>query len=589
VETQDIFCAFEALVKKSFLEVMKNHNQAAVDPALLSDNAIKVETPKDPKFGDMSSNVAMVFAKAAGMNPRELAEDITAVLQRDDRVLNVNVAGPGFINWALSPNYVQKCLAEVISIPGERFGLQDLGQGQKVNIEYVSANPTGPLHAGHARGAVVGDVLANLLNAVGYDVTKEYYINDAGSQIDTLARSVYHRYCEQLGRDMGPLPDNCYPGEYVSEIAQKLIKLHGDKFLDQPEQEWSPSFKQFSVQDQMAIVKQDLAELGVHHDVFVSEASLIEKGLVKQTLEYLKSKGLVYQGVLTPPKGKTVDDWEPREQILFKSTAFGDEIDRPLLKSDGTWTYFASDIAYHRDKLERGYDVLINFWGADHGGYVKRMEAAVDALAGKKLTVKICQLVKFIMDGKDVKMSKRAGTFITMRDVLDAVGRDVTRFIMLTRRDDVVLDFDFAQVVEKSRDNPVFYVQYAHARICSVFRQYRESFGRDFSADTAKNADLSQLSSEEELAQIKLLLQWPRVLNTAASALEPHKIVFFLQEVAAGLHILWNAGKNDLTLRFVNPNNEAETASRLALLYATKMVISSGFKIVGIDPVEELR
>ncbi|MDR1366094.1 MAG: arginine--tRNA ligase [Holosporales bacterium] len=589
METQDVFCAFEALVKKSFLEVMKNCDKTVIEPTVLNDSAIKVETPKDQKFGDMSSNVAMVFAKTAGINPRKLAEDIAEVLQRDDRIANVNVAGPGFINWALSPSYVQKCLAEVISIPGERFGLHDLGQGQKVNIEYVSANPTGPLHAGHARGAVVGDVLANLLSAVGYYVTKEYYINDAGNQIDVLARSVYHRYCERLGRSMGPLPDNCYPGEYVSDIAQKLIKLHGNKFLDQSEQEWLPLFKQFSVQDQMTIIKQDLAELGVHHDVFVSEASLIEKGLVGETLEYLKSKGLVYQGVLNPPKGKMVDDWEPREQTLFKSTAFGDEIDRPLLKSDGSWTYFASDIAYHRDKLERGHDILINFWGADHGGYVKRMEAAVDALSDKKLTVKICQLVKFVRDGKDVKMSKRAGVFITMRDVLDAVGRDVTRFIMLTRRDDMALDFDFAQVVEKSRDNPVFYVQYAHARICSVFRQYRESFGRDFSADIAKSADLSQLNSEEELTQIKLLLQWPRALNTAALALEPHKIVFFLQEVAAGLHALWNAGKNDLTLRFVNTDNEAETASRLALLYATKMVISSGFKIVGIDPVEELR
>ncbi|MDR1475129.1 MAG: arginine--tRNA ligase [Holosporales bacterium] len=583
---QDIFCTFQVLIKKALLQVAGKSGQQV----LVSDGAVDV--PKDLKFGDMSSNIAMVFAKKIGIPPRELAEDIAAILRNDDRILSVNIAGPGFINWFLRPEYVKKRLAAIIvsdDVGDKKFGFQNIGKGKKVNIEYVSANPTGPLHAGHARGAVVGDVLANMLRSVGYDVTREYYINDAGNQINMLARSVYHRYCEQLGRDIGALPSDCYSGEYVSEIAQALVSKYGNKFLDQNENEWASLFKQFSVQNQMAIIKRDLADLGVHHDIFTSESSLIEKGLVKEMIKFLQDKGFVYKGVLTPPKGKVVDDWEPREQTLFKSTAFGDEIDRPLLKSDGFWTYFASDIAYHRDKFCRGYDILIDFWGADHGGYVKRMEAAVEAIANKKLKVKICQLVKFIRDGKDVKMSKRAGAFITLRDVLDAVGRDVIRFIMLTRRDDVVLDFDFTQVVEKSRDNPVFYIQYAHARICSVFRQYKEFFGVDFDVDAAKNANLSLLSSEEELGQIKLLLRWPRLLKTAVLALEPHKIVFYLQEVAVGLHVLWNAGKNNLALRFINPNDKVETAARLALLYATKTVVSLGFEIIGIEPVEELR
>ncbi len=587
------------MVKNAILNVAKSHSADAHDKvtAFLKEKNIKVETPKEQKFGDMSTNVAMIFSKIINIPTRELAELLVKEIEADKRVFAVNIAGAGFVNWSLSKDYVQECLKSVLSLYIQnaeyKYGFQNFGNAQRVNVEYVSANPTGPLHAGHARGAVVGDVLANLLNAVGYDVTKEYYINDAGNQVNCLARSVYHRYSELLGQQVGDLPDNCYPGEYVFEIAKKLIEIHGDKFLNKPESEWLETFKQFAVDDQLDCIKHDLAEIGIHHDVFVSEADILKKGLAEETLNYLKKKDLVYSGVLTPPKGKVIEDWEPKEQTLFKSTQFGDEVDRPLIKSDGHYTYFASDIAYHKTKIERKYDKIINFWGADHGGYVKRMEAAVNALADDKnsfeFKVKICQLVKFIRSGKDVKMSKRAGTFVSLRDVINAVGRDVVRFIMLTRRDDVVLDFDFDQVVSQSRENPVFYVQYAHARICSVFRQYKETFGGDINTSTLSQAINSLSLSDEELDVVKTLLHWPKVISIAAHAFEPHKIAFYLQALASKFHTLWNAGKTDLSLRFINRDNQQETLSKMIVLYLIKAVMSVGFEIIGVIPVEELR
>ncbi|XDZ66882.1 arginine--tRNA ligase [Alphaproteobacteria bacterium LSUCC0684] len=547
----------------------------------LAITSVGCEAPRDPSHGDLATNAAMVLAKSAGMKPRDLAEMITAPLQQVDGITGVEIAGPGFINIRLDPaiwrDTLDACLAA-----GEDWGRSDIGTGQKVNVEYVSANPTGPLHAAHARGAIIGDSLAALLEKAGFEVTREYYINDAGTQVDTLARSAYLRYREAMGEDIGTIPKGFYPGEYLIETGRAFAQAHGERYMNAPEEEWLPVVRAFAIEAMMADIREDLVRLGIRMDVFSSERALVENGAVEKTMDELARRGLIYEGVLDPPKGKIPDDWEPREQTLFRSTDFGDDIDRPIRKSDGTWTYFASDVAYHLDKLSRGAGRLINIWGADHGGYVKRMQASVAALSGRKdaLDVRLCQLVNLMDKGKPVKMSKRAGTFVTLSDVLDSVGKDILRFIMLTRRSDQAMDFDYARVTEQSRDNPVFYVQYAHARASSVLRQ---AGGR-----IEDRVDLSPLKDEAEMALIRLLASWPRMVESAAIAHEPHRIAFHLNDLAAAFHTLWNKGRDDPSLRFILEDDRPATMARLRLVDATALVIRSGLAMLGVEAAEEM-
>jgi arginyl-tRNA synthetase len=546
-----------------------------------------VEPPKEAVFGDFSTNIAMVLAGKMNCSAMTLAEDICAKLRADDRFERVEVKKPGFINWFVPRSVF---LDHIPSMLDRNFGKTNQGNGRRINVEYVSANPTGPIHTGHVRGAVSGDVLARLLDFVGYKVTKEYYINDAGKQVEILAHSLHHRYLEQLKQADGDFPRNGYPGEYLIDTAKKIVSEYGDKFLHVDESQWLDFFKRFAVADMMAGIKEDLDLLGVHHDVFVSENTLIESGAVDHVIEWLKGRGLVYTGTLPQPKGGgDSEDWEEREQLLFKSSTFGDDTDRPIQKSDGSWTYFASDIAYHMNKIERGFDEMVDFWGADHGGYVKRMQAAVLALSDgkKKLDVKLVQLVRLLENGREAKMSKRAGTFVTARDIVDKVGRDVVRFIMLTRRDDVSLDFDFQKVVDQSRENPVFYVQYAYARSCSVMKLFQQTFPnkaipdiQDISLELLDNADINL---------IKKMSDWPRQVILAAKKREPHRIAFFLLELAAVFHSFWNQGKDNSLLRFVIPDDFEKTCVRLTLLKIMQNVIESAFDIMGVTPVKELR
>ncbi|MBT5676598.1 MAG: arginine--tRNA ligase [Rhodospirillaceae bacterium] len=553
---------------------------------------VLVEPPRDPSHGDMATNAAMVLAKRAGKAPRDIATLLAGRLGARDGIAAVDVAGPGFINLRLSPAYWQTALARIIA-SGERYGAFDLGKGQKVNVEYVSANPTGPLHVGHARGTVFGDVLAALLERMGYVVTREYYVNDAGAQVDTLARSVYQRYLEALGRELGPDAfDEGYPGDYLVPVGQALAREHGEKFADAPESEWFETFRAFAVESMLSLIRDDLDALGVHHDLFSSEKKLVEDGQVQNTFIDFQSRDLIYEGVLEPPKGKPPpDDWEPRPQNLFRATSFGDEVDRPLKKSDGSWTYFATDIAYHRDKFERGFHDMIDVWGADHGGYVKRMKAAVSAVSSDKakLDVKLCNMVKLTQGGKPVAMSKRSGQFVTLRDVVDEVGKDVVRFIMLTRKNDAPLEFDLARVVEQSKDNPVFYVQYAHARIRSVLRRAEAEMPGLVAGDFPANVNLSVLTDAAELDLIKSMCGWPRAIDSAVSSHEPHRLAFYLQELAAAFHLLWNKGNEDHALRFIIAENDQVTAARLALIGAVAQVISLGLGIFAVQPVEEMR
>ena len=474
---------------------------------------------------------------------------------------------------------------------GKNFGDSAMGAGARVNVEYVSANPTGPMHVGHGRGAVVGDALSSLLAKAGFAVAREYYVNDAGAQIDILARSLHLRYREALGEPIGAIPDGLYPGEYLIETSQKLVERDGRKWLARSEGEWLAPLRDFAIAEMMALIGGDLALLGVRHDRFVSERALVTAGAIGECLAALDGRGLIYTGVLEPPKGKLPEDWEPRRQTLFRATEFGDDVDRPLKKSDGSWTYFAADIAYHRDKFRRGFANLIDVWGADHGGYVKRMQAAVKAVTGGEaaLDVKLCQLVNLYDKGVPVRMSKRAGTFVTLREVIDEVGRDVFRFIMLTRKNDQALDFDFAKVTEQSRDNPVFYVQYAHARAASVMRHAAEAFPGDDLSDTAlAETPLDRLADPAELALIRRLAAWPRLVEGAAEAHEPHRIAFYLQEVAAEFHMLWNKGKDAAELRFILASDPALTRARLALVRAVAIVVASGLAVIGVVPVEEM-
>jgi len=552
---------------------------------------VTVEPPRDASHGDMATNIAMVMAGRAKMKPRDFAESVAEKLTALDDIEKVEVAGPGFINMTLAPSVWQSHIKAIIR-QGVEYGSSELGANKKVNIEYVSANPTGPMHIGHARGAVVGDALASLYQKAGYDVVREYYINDAGSQIDVLAKSALLRYREALGEDIGAIPEGLYPGDYLVPVGEKLFKEYGKKLAEMDEKSALDIAKPFAIAAMMDMIRSDLKELGVEHNIFTSEKSLHDADAVTQGLKELEALGLIYKGVLEPPKGKLPDDWEAREQTLFKSTEFGDDVDRALAKSDGSWTYFAADVAYTKDKLSRGFEQLVMILGADHGGYVKRMKAIVKALSkdAVSLDIQLCQLVKFMEDGVAIKMSKRAGTFTTVRDVVEAVGKDVVRFIMLTRKPEQPLDFDLKKVTEKSKENPVFYVQYAHARCQSILRMSGESMpNAKEKAEALKDVDVSQLNSDAELQLMQLLASWPRMVEAAAIAGEPHRVAYYLQEVAASFHGLWNKGNDDAHFRFIIEQDEELTAARLVLIQAVATVIASALSVLGVTPVDEMR
>ncbi|PWJ18330.1 arginine--tRNA ligase [Jannaschia seohaensis] len=548
---------------------------------------VAVEPPRDPAHGDMATNAAMVLAKPARMKPRDIAEALAPKLAADPRVASAEVAGPGFLNIRLAPTVWQTVVAGVLA-QGDGFGRSEMGQGQRVNVEYVSANPTGPLHVGHTRGAVFGDALASLLSYAGYDVTREYYINDAGAQVDVLARSVYLRYLEAHGEAV-EFPDGTYPGDYLVAVGQALKDKLGDRYVGKDESVWLADIRDFATDAMMDLIRADLARLGVKMDVFSSEKALYGTGQIEAAIAALDAKGLIYTGTLAPPKGKLPDDWEAREQTLFRSTAYGDDQDRPIRKSDGSWTYFAPDIAYHYDKANRGFDALINVFGADHGGYVKRMKAAVAALTDDKvpLDIKLTQLVKLMKDGEEFKMSKRAGTFVTLADLVELVGPDVTRFIMLTRKNDAPLDFDIDKALEQSKDNPVYYVQYAHARVMSVLRKAAEQ-GLDVSESALARADLTKLDHAAEHSLAAKLAEWPRLVEIAARTHEPHRVAFYLYDLASNFHALWNRGNDESTLRFLQ-DDAATSLAKIGLARAVSLVIASGLGILGVEPAQEMR
>jgi arginyl-tRNA synthetase len=564
--------------------------------------AFVVEPPRDAAHGDLATNAAMVYArqaKAAYGNPRLFAIAIAADLAQDGDVVSAEVAGPGFINIVIAPRLYAAVLRALLA-EGTRFGsgADRAKPVAKVNVEYVSANPTGPLHVGHGRGAVFGDALANLLAFVGQPLAREYYINDAGAQVDVLARSAFLRYREALGETIGAIPEGLYPGDYLIPIGAELAARHGRALLAVAEADWLPIVRTVAISGMMELIRDDLAALGIRHDVFFSERSLTQKSgtedAVTAAIEDLRTKGLIYEGRLAPPKGQVSEDWEDREQILFRSTAFGDDTDRPLIKSDGSYTYFASDIAYHKSKIDRGFAVLIDVWGADHAGYVKRMRAAVAALSDGRaaLDVKLCQLVKLMRNGEPVKMSKRSGDFVTLREVVDEVGVDAVRFMMLFRKNDAPLDFDLAKVIEQSKDNPVFYVQYAYARGRSVLRlaaQNERLADADLGAAALAQAGLDRLLDSGELALIKLLAQYPRLIEAAAAAHEPHRIAFHLYEIASTFHAQWNRGKDQPQLRFVNEESREMSLARLALVTAVTSVLRSGLALLGVNAPEEMR
>jgi len=590
----DPFLTFEAEVSSAFAKLQKKHGF----PEDIDLKGVKVELPRDPSHGDLSTNAAMVLAKKVKLKPRDLADLFVGAFQDIEIVQEASAAGPGFVNLTLSDQFWQAQLRPILEAK-VRFGFVANASGEKVNVEYVSANPTGPMHVGHCRGAVFGDALANLLDAAGYDVTREYYINDAGAQVDQLARSAHLRYREALGEKIGDIPEGLYPGDYLIPVGQALAEKHGAAFLECSEDEWMPAVRDFAIDRMMDMIRDDLRALGIEQEVFFSERDLQKangpssnRSALDAALHKLTSDGLIYQGVLEPPKGKKPDDWEEREQTLFRATDFGDDTDRPLLKSDGSYTYFASDIAYHNNKFERGFAEMIDVWGADHAGYIKRMQAAVKAITGGRgtLDVKICQLVRLFRDGEPVKMSKRAGTFVTLREVVDEVGADVVRFIMLFRKNDAALDFDFAKVLEQSKDNPVFYVQYAHARVHSVLRMALETLApEDIADDSIVNANVQKLTNVSEIALMKQMAAFPRLVQNAATTHEPHRIAFYLYELASEFHSLWNKGKDDPTLRFVIPQDKDVTLARLAMVRAVGWVIAAGLGILGVRPLEEMR
>jgi len=576
--------------KEEIIKLLDTLAAAGELPAGLDMSRVNVEPPRDSAHGDMATNAAMVLAKLAGKNPRQLAEALAEKLKTVSGVAETSVAGPGFVNFRLIDSEWLSILPEILK-SGIHYGDSMIGGGEKVNVEYVSANPTGPLTIGHARGAVVGDTLAALLQKAGFDVVREYYINDAGNQVETLARSVYLRYREALGEKIAEIPSGFYPGEYLKDVGAELAKRDGKKWMEEPESAWLSVCKAIALEMMMVEIKKDLNDMGIQYAVFTSEQAIIDAGAVDKAFKELEDQGLIYTGVLEPPKGKKPDDWEERSQTLFKSTLFGDDTDRPLKKSNGAWTYFANDVAYHWDKFSRGSKILIDIWGADHGGYVKRIQAAVKAVTKQQaiVDVKLCQLVHTLDNGQPVRMSKRAGTFVTLRDMLDKVGKDVLRFIMLTRRNDQTLEFDFAKVTEQSRDNPVFYVQYAHARCHSVLRNANEMFPHeDLSAEALAKADVTRLNSEDELKLIRLMAGWPRHVESAAEAHEAHRIAFHLHDLASEFHSFWNKGKDDTTLRFLIEQDKELSFARLALVRAVATVIASGLAVMGVTPLEEM-
>ena len=557
-----------------------------------------VEPPREAAHGDLSTNAAMVYAreaKQAGSNPRALAVGLAEDLAREPDVVSAEAAGPGFINIALKPDVYEHVLKTVL-IQGAGFGAGARSAEGPVNVEYVSANPTGPMHVGHARGAVFGDALASLLIFSGREATREYYVNDAGGQVDVLARSAFLRYRESLGEDIGPIPEGLYPGDYLKPVGESLVREYGAALKDKPETEWLPAARNRAIDAMMAMIRSDLAALNITHEVFASERALTGadggEDRVRETIEWLRARGVVYQGRLPPPKGAPADDWEDREQTLFRSTEFGDDVDRPLIKSDGGYTYFASDIAYHKTKIDRNFRALVDVWGADHAGYVKRMQAAVAALSGgkAKLEVRLCQLVRLMRAGEPVKMSKRSGEFVTLREVVEEVGADAVRFMMLMRKNDAPLDFDLAKVIEQSQDNPVFYVQYAHARARSVLRQGKAVFADfDPGPKALAQADLSLLTDEGERELMRTLAQYPRLVRQAADAHEPHRIAFFAHELATRFHAHWNRGKDAPRLRFINENERILSYARLALVAAVSLVLASALSILGVSAPEEMR
>ena len=568
------------------LDALEQMTQTGELPEGLDFANVTVEPPRDPAHGDMATNAAMVLAKPAGLKPREIAEALAARLAADPRIEAAEVAGPGFLNLRLAPGVWAEVLRAALDADKD-YGRATLGQGARINVEFVSANPTGPMHVGHMRGAVFGDALASLLQFAGNDVTREYYINDGGAQVDVLARSAYERYREAHGQEPR-IAEGLYPGDYLIPVGQALKDRYGDSLLDRPESEWLAEVRDFATGLMMQVIRDDLALLGVEMDVYSSEKALYGTGRIEAAIQRLSDEGLIYEGVLDPPKGKLPEDWEAREQTLFRSTAHGDDVDRPVKKSDGSWTYFAPDIAYHWDKIDRGFDQLIDIFGADHGGYVKRMQAAVRALSGGRvpLDVKLIQLVRLLKNGEPFKMSKRAGTFVTLREVVEQAGRDVTRFHMLTRKNDAALDFDFDRVLEQSKDNPVWYVQYASARIHSVLRRAAE-MGVDVSDAALARALVLDHPAQGALA--RRIAEWPRTVEIAARAHEPHRIAFFLYDLASDLHALWNRGNDEPALRFVQDGDISATAAKIALARAVGVVISAGLGILGVTPAKEMR
>lgn len=548
-----------------------------------------IETPKDPLNGDISSNIAMIIASKKGKNPREVALEFSDLLSKIPYVAHIEVAGPGFINFTIKAEKWHECIHSILN-DSKNFWESDVGRGEKVNVEYVSANPTGPMHIGHARGAVYGDVLANILKKCGYNVTKEYYINDAGSQIDTLVESTILRYKEALTGVEAKIPEGLYPGEYLKSVGQKLVDKYQGKLLDMDEAEARGQVKQFTIDEMMDLIKSDLAELGVHHDVFFSEQSLHTSGNIDKAIKELEKKNLIYTGTLPPPKGKVDDNWEEKEQMLFKSTDYGDDQDRPVQKADGSWSYLAADFAYAKDKIDRGFDSLVYILGADHSGYVKRIQAVIDALSDGKVKsdIRTNQLVNFVKAGQPIKMSKRSGNFMTVHDVTSEVGKDIIRFIMLTRRSDMTLDFDFDKVKEQSKDNPVFYVQYAHVRTKSILANAKETVPAAYEQFKSESFDLSLLSTEEEFQLIKLLATWPKILSSAAIHREPQRVAYYLIDVASKFHSIWNLGKENNEYRFNIESDINLTAARLALAESIRKIIAGGFEVMGVTPMDKM-
>jgi len=575
-------------LRQDVLQAIENRQASGDLPPDLDTDRVNAEPPRDESHGDAATNAALILAKPAKMAPMAIAEMLASDLGDLDKVVSVDIAKPGFVNLRLDADLWRDQVRLALET-GADYGPADLGKGELVNVEYCSANPTGPLHVGHGRGTVFGDALANLLEKMGFAVTREYYINDGGIQIDHLARSVHHRYLEVLGTAPAEPPEDMYPGDYLIPVAKKIAEDDLDRWQHAAEADWMPVFRTRAIAAMMAMIKDDLDALGVRHDIFSSEAALVTEGKIDEAFGLLEDMGLIYEGTLPPPKGKPVDDWEPVSLLLFKASEFGDDIDRPLRSSNGELTYFAKDLAYHLDKYRRGARQLIDVWGADHGGYVKRMQAAVKALSqgGGSLDVRLCQLVNLLDGGQPIRMSKRAGRIVTLRDVVDEVGKDAVRFIMLTRKNDASLDFDLAEVTDKSRENPVFYVQYAHARIRSVERNAKEM---NLSTDPAvlKDVDLGLLRDPAELALIRQIAQYPRILAFAAMHHEPHRIAFYLGDLAGSFHGLWNQGKEQPQLRFLASDEEATSRARLALIGAVKIVIASGLSIIGVEPVEEM-